>query len=179
MVHRLYGSQGQMLPTNPTIVQEAVQNADISNFWLNVPSPPSTHGITINHDVLETLYHKNTLEIVVKKMQNRANITFEVSFKNTLFPINPPQVNIAQKIQQQGNNAVFRFRINSHTIFLISQFYTKDLRVTFGLNNGVISLLILQLDTPVQPPMINNPQPLNLQPLLAGRTNPSGGVRIP
>lgn len=174
MEHKLYGSNRNLLPSNPTLMQEVAQDADITNFWTDVSSPPSKHGITIKQDDLEKLYIKNTLEIVVKKMQNRANITFEVFYRNTEFPINPPQVNIAQKIQQQGNNAVFRFRINYTTIFLISRFYTKDLRVTFGVNNGMISLWILQMDTPLQPVQTNNPQAL-----LAGRTNPSGGVKIP
>ena len=175
MLHRLYASQGQMLPTNPTLMQEGLQNAEISNFWLNVPSPPSTHGVTISQILLNTfLFHKNTLEIEVRKMQNRANITFDILFKTTTFPNNPPPVDIAQKIQQEGNKAVFKFRINTHTISQISQHFTKDLRVTFGMNNGIISLWILQLDIPLQPVIVNNPQPL-----LAARTNPSGGVKIP
>jgi hypothetical protein len=178
MVHRLYGSLGRMLPSTSdiTFVQEAVQNADIGSFWINVPSPPSTHGITLNQGILhDNLFTKNTLEIVVKNMQNRAHITFEVRYKNTIFPNNPPQVNIAQKIGQEGNKAVFRFRINTHTISQISQFFTKDLRVTFGSNNGVISLWILQMDSPLNPIIRDNPQPL----LAGGRTNPSGGVKIP
>jgi hypothetical protein len=174
MLHKLYGSHEHMLPANPTIVEDAVQNADIGSFWMNVPSPPSTHGTTIKQDTLRALFEKNTLEIIVKKMQNRANITFDVNFRNTALPNNPPQVNIAQKIQQEGNYAVFRFRINYTIIFLISQHFTKDLRVTFGLNNGVISLWILQMDSPLQLVIGNGPQAL-----LAGRTNPSGGVKIP
>ncbi|MEY4541124.1 MAG: hypothetical protein RLZZ306_2881 [Bacteroidota bacterium] len=175
MEHKLYGFHGSMLPSNPTIVEEAMQNADITNFWMNVPSPPSTHGITIDHSDLVKLYNKNTLEIVVKKLQNRANITFKVSYKTTIFPDNSVQVNIAQKIQQEGNNAVFRFRIDSQTIFQISQHFTKNLRVTLSLHNGVISLLILQTELPLQPTATYSPQPL----LNAGRTNPSGGVKIP
>jgi hypothetical protein len=179
MVHKLYGSQGDVLNTPQEIADANTAKID---FWAGVVMAiGGRKSETLLPIDLGKLIQKKTLEIVVKKLSNRANIKFEIKYNNTqtLFNPPPPVVNIGNIILQQGNNDVFSFRIHALTIAHITNNFSTNLEITLGDYNGKISLLLLKQNPfPLQGAALvaqPHPHPLNIY----ARTNPSGGVKIP
>ena len=185
--YTIYGSQGDYLTTNFE-TNQAINAKTL--FWNDVVQPielrlsPQALSNTLSSD---NLYDKNILEITVRRFHNRSNIRITsnmryISFNSLRTQIAvaaaAPPIDITQKVQMEGDGAIFKFIIHSSTIHSITRGFTKELIITLGeYANGKISLLLLE-DTITQPLLyvLNNFQPDNF---VAARTNPSGGVKIP
>jgi hypothetical protein len=179
--YRIYSSQATIQNLGNGMVQLANNNAKAA-FWAGIqPLPPAAQGITINANDLLNMISNNTLEIVASRLKNRLFTDLIHTFKNSVYPLNPIVVNIAQLVATAGgNNHVFIFRIHSNIINTITLNYTKDLKIELGLDNtGEISLYLSSVVPPTNYVYaMNGAFPQNYAAYL-GRTNPSGGVKIP
>jgi hypothetical protein len=181
MVHKLYGSQGEVLNT-PQEIADA--NTAKNNFWAGIQmAAGGNNSKTLIASDLAILNQKVTLEIVVKHLSNRANIQFEVRYNNTptLFNQPPLNVNIGNIVSQQGNNDDFRFRIHAITIAHITNHLSTGLEISLGDYNGQISLLLLKQNPfPLHGgAMVIHPHPHPLNMNMYANRNPAGGVKIP
>ena len=177
----IYSSHATMQDLTDAVVLQANRDAEAA-FWVGVnPLPPAEQGLTIPANDLLNLRSKNTLEIVASYLKIRTNTTLKSAFKNNAYPSNPIAVNIAQLVATpMGNNHVFKFRIHADIIKTITLNYTKHLKIELGLDTtGQICLFL----SPVNPSVgyvlaMNVAFPQDYAAFL-GRTNPSGGVKIP
>ena len=174
--YTVYGSQGDYL----TIPSEIIQaNNAKNNFWRNVGQPVE---LRLSPQYLSDLHDKNSLEIIVRKLQSRNNITITPVIRHIKFNVLQPlialavNVDIVQMVRIEGNGAIFKFIIPSSSVSFVTSSFTKELMITLGeYNDGKISLLLLE-DVNSQPYVLNNIQPDSFDDI---RTNPAGGVKIP
>ena len=165
-----------------TLTVVRANNNAKATFWAGIhPLPPAAQGKTIPANDLLSLINNNTLEIVASQLKNRIHTTLKSSFRNNVYPLIPIAVNIAQLVATPGgNNHVFKFRIHSNIINTITFNYTRHLIVELAIDNtGQICLLLSPVASPVGYAFAMNAAfPQNYAAFL-GRTNPSGGVKIP
>ena len=177
----IYSSQATMQDLTDTVVLQANRDAKAA-FWVGVnPLPPAEQGLTIPANDLLNLRSKNTLEIVASYLKIRTNTTLKSAFRNNAYLQNPVAVNITQLVATVlGDTHIFKFRIHANIINTITLNYTKHLKIELGSDTtGQICLFL----SPVVPPVgyvlaMNGAFPPDYAAFL-GRTNPSGGVKIP
>lgn len=131
----------------------------------------------INHDQIAQLTSRNMLEITVRNLSMLLGTQFSAVTRDFTAPelqkrilviTNPSKENIALRVMKEGNNARFVFRLHAETVRAITRNLVMGLKVTLGLKDGKISLVMKQYS------------PIVI--IAAGDdiiTTPSGGAKIP
>jgi hypothetical protein len=107
--------------------------------------------------LLGTQFSVITRDFTITELQKRISVI-----------TNPSKENIALRVMKEGNNARFVFRLHAETVKAITRNLAMGLRVTLGVKDGKISLVMKQYSPIV---IIANGDGII--------TTPSGGAKIP
>jgi hypothetical protein len=140
-------------------------------------SAAAVRWFDISHDQIAQLNSRNMLEITVKNLSMLLTTQFSIVTrdftptelqKRTSVITNPSKENIALRVLKEGNNARFVFRLHAETVRAITRNLTMGLRITLGVKDGKISLVMKQYSPIVI--IANGDGIISI---------PSGGAKIP
>jgi hypothetical protein len=131
----------------------------------------------IDQDQIARLSNNTMLEITVKNLSMILNVQWSIVIRNftptelqkrVSVVTNPSKENIALRVLKEGNNARFVFRLHTETVKAITRNLAMGLKITLGVKDGKISLVMKQYSPIV---IIANGDGII--------TTPSGGAKIP
>jgi hypothetical protein len=164
--YTFYDSEG-------TIVVSGI-DSDANALW----GAGAVRWFEIDQDQIARLSSYNMLEITVRNLSMILSTQWSVSIRNFTPPelqkrvavvSNPSKENIAFRVVKEGNNAKFVFRLHAETVRAITRNLAMGLKVTLGVKDGKISLVMKQMS------------PFALAAAAGDNliTIPSGGAKIP
>jgi hypothetical protein len=170
-----YGTEGDDFDANFDI---GVAQQSVTDLFGANP-PVNTFSTLYPAQLIPLTNGKEFLEITVKRILYLNNLSIVCTFLDTNNAIqneenariaNPLNESIGLNVIKYGNLSQFKFRVSNSKISVITNNYTFGLKVTLGIVENEICLILYAFQ-----PIAQNG---NLA-FAAARTNPSGGVKIP